>query len=532
MPGDPESGAEKRSCESLLQAALEGNLAELQRLFAISPGDLDLPDRDGCTPLQRASGAGAADVVRFLLDHGAVPGATDGFGTTPLHRAAEAGSLESVEELLKRGVPPGIANRFGNTPLHRAAEAGHLKVVDLLLSSGADQKAVDRFGDTPLHEAAEAGQAAIIRRFLDVGGAVDVVGHFGGTPLHAAAGAGNLRCVELLLEAKAIVDALDEQGGTSLHRASRFGHLGVVQVLLAAGANLETRDRSGRSALDVAWCSGQSEVSEFLFKKGASLEGLSGEELASLKRRLFGGKEPPVGEKRGTLAVSPANQGETQTTSKAPKKRSAKAKRQTTASVAEESPNRERTPFTDRRSVREEPEVKNSDEDAEAALCRELTTWPDEHPSLGAWLTGLAENFTVGVLRLFGGGRESKIHDAVRLGDARVVERLLRRQPQLVHESDEAFLDETPLHCAARYGKTAVAELLIDAGAKIDARNSNGVTPLHKAAFWGYLELCDLLLERGADPGLTDREGETAIEKAQRKSHSAIVKLLRGRMNS
>jgi ankyrin repeat protein len=50
------------------------------------------------------------------------------------------------------------------------------------------------------------------------------------------------------------------------------------------------------------------------------------------------------------------------------------------------------------------------------------------------------------------------------------------------------------LHIAAYYGNTAIAELLIEAGAALDATNSGGLTPLYYAALYNRLETSALLL--------------------------------------
>ena len=45
---------------------------------------------------------------------------------------------------------------------------------------------------------------------------------------------------------------------------------------------------------------------------------------------------------------------------------------------------------------------------------------------------------------------------------------------------------ETPLHCAAAKGNLCIAAMLIEKGAKVNARNHNGCTPLWLAASQGH----------------------------------------------
>lgn len=60
----------------------------------------------------------------------------------------------------------------------------------------------------------------------------------------------------------------------------------------------------------------------------------------------------------------------------------------------------------------------------------------------------------------------------------------------------------------------ATAQLLLDAGAPIDARDDRGMTALLIAAERGHAEMIGFLLARGADPEVRDRQGRTALDLA------------------
>lgn len=86
----------------------------------------------------------------------------------------------------------------------------------------------------------------------------------------------------------------------------------------------------------------------------------------------------------------------------------------------------------------------------------------------------------------------------------------------------------TALHDAALAGQRAVAAALLDAGAPIDARDSESqATPLHRAASWGRVDVVKLLLERGADARLTDKSGHTALDLAVANGQNEAAALLR-----
>ena len=87
----------------------------------------------------------------------------------------------------------------------------------------------------------------------------------------------------------------------------------------------------------------------------------------------------------------------------------------------------------------------------------------------------------------------------------------------------------TPLHYAAAAGDDAIAGLLLEHGAKIDAlspRASGGYTPLMLAAREGKEDTARFLLEHGADPRLKNGEGLTAAQIAVRAEHPSLAKAL------
>lgn len=56
----------------------------------------------------------------------------------------------------------------------------------------------------------------------------------------------------------------------------------------------------------------------------------------------------------------------------------------------------------------------------------------------------------------------------------------------------------TPLHVAAKWGKSNMVSLLLEKGANIESKTRDGLTPLHCAARSGHEQVVDMLLERGA----------------------------------
>jgi ankyrin repeat protein len=69
----------------------------------------------------------------------------------------------------------------------------------------------------------------------------------------------------------------------------------------------------------------------------------------------------------------------------------------------------------------------------------------------------------------------------------------------------------TALMLAAGDGHLAAAELLLDAGADVNAREASGWTPLLLAALLGHADVVRLLAERGADLSAVTHRGDTAL---------------------
>lgn len=72
----------------------------------------------------------------------------------------------------------------------------------------------------------------------------------------------------------------------------------------------------------------------------------------------------------------------------------------------------------------------------------------------------------------------------------------------------------TPLHAAAHYGRSSVADSLIAAGADLEARDAGDCTPLHRALLNRQGATARLLVHRGADVGARDAAGQTPLQLA------------------
>jgi ankyrin repeat protein len=130
------------------------------------------------------------------------------------------------------------------------------------------------------------------------------------------------------------------------------------------------------------------------------------------------------------------------------------------------------------------------------------------------------------------------VFEAAKAGDTEQLRALIADDPSLGVAIDTDGSAQTALHWAAFYGHAdAVALLLGQGAAVIDARSADASTPLHRAAAAGHAAAVGALLECGADAEAEDDDGRTplvqaamlgAAQQAQAGGHAAVLGALLG----
>lgn len=85
----------------------------------------------------------------------------------------------------------------------------------------------------------------------------------------------------------------------------------------------------------------------------------------------------------------------------------------------------------------------------------------------------------------------------------------------------------TALHAALAGGAWEAAQVLLERGADVHARDDGGHTPLHSAAFGTNGGLAEAILARGADVNARDNSGKTPLAWAQERDHQEVAEVLR-----
>jgi hypothetical protein len=96
-----------------------------------------------------------------------------------------------------------------------------------------------------------------------------------------------------------------------------------------------------------------------------------------------------------------------------------------------------------------------------------------------------------------------------------------RGSPDTAVDGNSALLAATGENCAD------TVAFLLDRGADVNAKNSDGWTPLIKAASANFPEVARVLLKHGADPDIADTLDRTAWMYASMNGREEIAALLK-----
>ena len=244
--------------------------------------DVNAPQLDGATALHWAVWRDDLEMTGMLIRAGANANTANRQGATPLSLASANGNARIIEELLKAGANPNTPlSSFGDTALMMASRTGKPDAVKVLLDHGADVNAKESWGGTTalMWAAAERHSevaAVLIARGADVNGRTMIV------PPPLRQGDGNMKgyaprdlrpneTPESLVNGTDL-NVLTPSGGlTPLMFAAREGDLETARILVEAGADLNIAAGDLSSALGLAILNGFYELASFLVDKGADI---------------------------------------------------------------------------------------------------------------------------------------------------------------------------------------------------------------------------------------------------------------------
>jgi uncharacterized protein len=126
----------------------------------------------------------------------------------------------------------------------------------------------------------------------------------------------------------------------------------------------------------------------------------------------------------------------------------------------------------------------------------------------------------------YSGDGWTPLHLAAFFGHTKIAEMLLAHQADVAARSRNAN-GNTPLHAALAGNHKFVAGVLVGGGADVNAPDAAGWRPLHLAAANNNLDAMKALIAQGADVVAANGEGKSALSLAQEKNHREAAALLR-----
>lgn len=265
--GDPNSP--RASDGSLLHYGAMCGHVELIRLLLENGAIVDHFDSRGDTPLFTAVGNGHTEAARFLLNHGARLAYTFQLPDNATERARVAEERDRIQAFMNgvamqsqlrarleqmppefRGVVEHMqtevidniwSNRFEPEEKNVIDYCEHFPTVKMLVCEfGADINRINPFGQSPLMRFAESSDLLAVKWLLENGALVDQTST-GETALFSAIRTDNLELIRLLIDAGANVNQYDVDMCVPLHCTQSIES---AALLLDRGANPTLRDQA------------------------------------------------------------------------------------------------------------------------------------------------------------------------------------------------------------------------------------------------------------------------------------------------
>jgi ankyrin repeat protein len=276
-------------------AVMNGDKAAL-RLLLQQRADVNIPQADGATALHWAVYRDDLETVQLLLRSGANPRAVNHDGASVLSLACINGNAQIIAALLKSGADVNERLSNGETPLMMASRTGSVGAMRVLLDNGADVNAKEKLrGTTALMWAAAQSHPAAVKLLIDHGADISahsnpapkgrtaylaptpadrrrqVVSESGGAQRAGRGQRGAATPADPDASADFAFDPRADGGGlTSLVFAARQGDIESVKVLAEAGADVNEVTQYGWSPLLTATQNKYYKVGAYLLDHGAN----------------------------------------------------------------------------------------------------------------------------------------------------------------------------------------------------------------------------------------------------------------------
>ncbi len=407
--------------------------------------------------------------------------------TQMLDSAVERDEVWEVKFLLERGAGTDAANLSGSPAVDAnpkffgpSVSCSKLDkpVSSLIIGEAGPARAVSaitnvRTQSFALFGAATVGDVNLLRTMMDDGVNLNGVTGDGGTALMYAAAANKPNAVTFLLAEGADIEARDSLGATAVISAAINGATDALKVLRRHGASLSIMDNDGRGALEWAACAGRTTTAAYLLSHGADVNARDRYGWTSLIAAAATGQDDVV-----------------------------------------------------RLLLRHKADVRISSKDGVAAL---LAAALSDHPStVGLLLDHGADvdrNYECEgeECRPWFDGNWPAIVWALQAGHYEVARVLSAHGANINAASYQGY---TALSYATENLILGLLDKLLNFGADVNSKDTDGQTPLIRAAMFGNEYAAKALLNHGADINAADLDGWTALMEAADSGHADVVSLL------
>ena len=279
--------------------------------------------------------------------------------------------------------------------------------------------------------------------------------------------AGEIEKAKSLFTNQADINFVDADGNTALHMSARVNDEDLTTFLIIKGANTELKNNFGETALHVAVKGDAYASARALTTNGADIFALDAEGMSALETAMARGEiyyDIMINEK--TAQLKDENSGNS------------------IVHYFVSTQNKKAIDFCINKKL--PIDKKNS-----AGLTPLALALKDPK---SITLAQIAADL------LFAGAAPVQC-------DARYFEEALLQRNMSLRMSD----GQTPLHFAAIYGHTGIAQYLLENGADTKAQDISGGTPLHEACRYGNTEIARLLISGGANVNAQDSLGKSPL---------------------
>ncbi|KAM0545604.1 hypothetical protein ACHAPJ_011219 [Fusarium lateritium] len=472
---NPKKGTNLRDKTPLHNAVSHSRISSVKLLIDVGV-DVNRPDAFGYSPLWEAN---SGPVITTLLDKGAaVDGRTPDTKVLPIQSFSRWGSFVALETILDYRH---CHEYFDDTqpelhPVDLATKFQRKKCLDILLRHGLKTDFVNQDSKSPLWLTINYGRIDMCRALLENGADPNFAPDGAQPALHKAVNTQIIDIMDLLLEHKADIDKVETPGEgwarTPLNAALDWEDSELVLYLIEHGANPNVKDIENLWALFVAAQNGDNNVVRKLVEAGADLNSVSDAEKWTPVHAAY--KHPETValliELGADLTILTASD-------------------YTPLDIALVNGHRETI-----KTILEKSKIKFdlSLRGTQKAL---VSAVDDNYvDAVEAILEAGADVNTIDIDYEFN-RNEPLIGSALRSGSEAMVRKVLEFRPDLDLVSEK---QNTVLHCITGRTPVASVRLVVNAGGRLDALNSNRETPLAIAADYDNDDVFKYILAKEA----------------------------------